>query len=268
MDEVLRGSDPAGQGRAAARSGAPFVFVSYSRADGDFVGRLTRDLGEHGIACWADRDGLRAGTPDWEQEVREAIRAARAVLLVASRASRQSRFVKAELAVADLYGRPVYPVWAAGEQRIDCVPLGLVSTQFVDARSTRYLAGPHELLLLLGRAQLTMSERGDEAMMPTDDAPRNPYKGLRAFQEEDAPDFFGRTHVLSELLDALRLSLSAQGPGAGVCWPSSDQAARARAASCARACGPACGQGRSPAASAGCTWTLCCSAPIRWRRWP
>jgi DNA-binding SARP family transcriptional activator len=34
-------------------------------------------------------------------------------------------------------------------------------------------------------------------------APRNPYKGLRAFQETDAGDFFGRDELVSKLIDAL-----------------------------------------------------------------
>ena len=57
MNGALTGSGPAGGDRDAARSGAPFVFVSYSRADGEFVGRLVHDLAEHGVACWVARDG-------------------------------------------------------------------------------------------------------------------------------------------------------------------------------------------------------------------
>jgi WD40 repeat protein len=201
--------------REAAVKATPYVFISYSRADADFVGRLTQDLTEHGIASWMDRDGLRPGTPDWEQEVREAIRAAHALLLVASRDSRQSRLVKAELEVAELYGRPIYPVWAAGEQWIDCVPLGLGSMQFVDARGTAYPAGLRELLLLLGRAQAQAAEPAEEAVPAATRTPRNPYKGLRAFQEEDAPDFFGRTRLVSDLLEAVRQNVSGQAPGAG-----------------------------------------------------
>src|SRR5207247_22419 len=33
--------------------------------------------------------------------------------------------------------------------------------------------------------------------------PRNPYKGLHAFQQEDAHDFFGRERLIDELLAAL-----------------------------------------------------------------
>ena len=37
----------------------------------------------------------------------------------------------------------------------------------------------------------------------TDDAPRNPYRGLRAFTEADAPDFFGRTASVRQVIDRL-----------------------------------------------------------------
>ena len=33
--------------------------------------------------------------------------------------------------------------------------------------------------------------------------PRNPYKGLRAFTEQDARDFFGRDRLIDELVTAV-----------------------------------------------------------------
>ena len=33
---------------------------------------------------------------------------------------------------------------------------------------------------------------------------RNPYKGLQAFQEADAADFWGRSGLVEELVDAIR----------------------------------------------------------------
>lgn len=39
---------------------------------------------------------------------------------------------------------------------------------------------------------------------PVDEPVRNPYKGLRAFQEADAADFFGREDALANLLEAVR----------------------------------------------------------------
>jgi basic membrane lipoprotein Med (substrate-binding protein (PBP1-ABC) superfamily)/DNA-binding SARP family transcriptional activator len=44
---------------------------------------------------------------------------------------------------------------------------------------------------------------GREGPVP-DDEVRNPYKGLRAFTEDDTPDFFGRDDLVAQLLDDLR----------------------------------------------------------------
>jgi len=90
---------------------SPFVFLSYSRTDSEFVARLRTDLHAQGIEVWIDKEGIQPGTPDWEQALRTAIRAAHAVLLIASPNSRSSRYVKDELRIAGMYQRPVYPIW-------------------------------------------------------------------------------------------------------------------------------------------------------------
>jgi WD40 repeat protein len=185
----------------------PFVFLCYARADHTFAARLIADMQAGGIACWTDVQGLKPGTADWEQVVRDAIRACQAVLLVASRDSRQSRYVKAELAVAEMYRRPIYPLWAAGDEWIDCIPMGLSGTQYVDARGERYGAAIGEVRSNLDHAQPHDSAPALPAEEKLTDEPRNPYKGLRAFMEEDAGDFFGRTGVIDDLIVALAEAL-------------------------------------------------------------
>ncbi len=94
----------------------PAIFVSYSRADTAFVTQLKVDLDGHGLSTWVDREGIQPGTPDWEDTLRNAIRSSRAVLLIASPSARSSRYVKDELRIAEMYQRPVYPLWMAGTQ--------------------------------------------------------------------------------------------------------------------------------------------------------
>ena len=101
----------------------PFVFLSYAHADKEFATHLKADLGEQGITAWIDEEGLEVGTREWEEIIRDAIREARAILIVASPAARRSPYVKAELRLADMYQRPLYPIWAAGAQWMDSVPL-------------------------------------------------------------------------------------------------------------------------------------------------
>ena len=123
-----------------ALPGTQSVFISYSRANRDFVTTLIQDLQVRNVRVWIDQQGLVAGTPDWEQALRDAIRASSSVLLIASPASRQSRYVKGELEIAEMYGRKVYPVWADGDHWADSVPIDLIKTQYIDARASRYTA--------------------------------------------------------------------------------------------------------------------------------
>ena len=100
------------------------VFLSYARADASFVSRLQSDLQARGIAVWIDHEDIQPGTPDWEDSLRKAIRHAATVVLVASPSARSSRYVKDELRIAEMYRRPVYPLWAMGNEWMDAVPIG------------------------------------------------------------------------------------------------------------------------------------------------
>jgi hypothetical protein len=114
------------------------VFISYAHADAPFVDRLVEDLGRAGIPCWVDRWGLQAGTPNWEQEIREAIANAFAVLLIASPASRQALAVQGEMALASGSPSRIIPLWVAGDRWEDSAALTLIRTQYLDCRGERY----------------------------------------------------------------------------------------------------------------------------------
>jgi hypothetical protein len=76
--------------------------------------RLKNDLPSHGVHVWVDREGLQPGMLDWEEALCTAICAAQAVLLIASPNACSSCYVKDELRIAEMYQRPVYPLWIAG----------------------------------------------------------------------------------------------------------------------------------------------------------
>src|SRR5262245_37887934 len=182
------------------------VFISYSRADRDFVTHLIADLQKGGIDVWIDRQGLRPGMPNWEHALREAIHASDAVLLVASPHSFQSQYVQGELSIAKDSGRPIYPVWAVGERWSDCVPMDLIKTQYVDMRADHYSAGVVEIVAALNGAGIASVQdvlKQEAPPLPPDFVPRNPYKGLRPFRQDDRGDFFGREALVKELLAAL-----------------------------------------------------------------
>lgn len=114
------------------------IFISYSRNDGAFVDQLIGDLSAVGFNLWRDKDSLTPGTPSWERAIREAIKDAGAVVLVASPSSLNSDYVQGELALAKIYHRPIYPIWADGDQWIESAPLDMVNYQYVDGRGGGY----------------------------------------------------------------------------------------------------------------------------------
>jgi hypothetical protein len=131
---------------------ATHVFLSYSRANHSFAQRLVADLQRSGITVWVDQPGITPGTPDWETALRDAIGKAHAVILLASEEARKSPYVKDELRVAhDIYHLPVYPLWVAGTQWINCIPLGWGGTQYLDARGgeVQYQAALRQLIAVL-----------------------------------------------------------------------------------------------------------------------
>jgi len=177
------------------------VFISYSRADQDFVDRLRADLHAAGVTVWIDQTGLKAGTRNWEQALRDAIRDARAMIFVASPNSRQSNYVQGELEIAEMYNCPIYPIWATGEKWADCIPLGMIKIQHIDARGEAYEQAVPYIVETLQQVPLQVEQPMHE--MELDFEPRNPYKGLLPFTEDDRPYFFGRERLVNELVEVL-----------------------------------------------------------------
>lgn len=114
------------------------LFISYSRRDLDFVNRLVKDLTKAEFGVWRDAENITPGTINWEKSIREAIKNAKAVVLVASPDSLQSDYVQGELAIARHYQLPIYPIWANGNEWVNCIPLDMMKTQRVDARNGLY----------------------------------------------------------------------------------------------------------------------------------
>jgi hypothetical protein len=123
----------------------PCVFISYAREDRGVAERLANDLKRARIEVWIDLTELEFGTSDWETEIRDALEQSRAVLLVATPASRRSPHVRSELMLAEARHLPIYVVWMAGDNWIDSIPLKLAHTQYIDLRDPANLAGFSQL---------------------------------------------------------------------------------------------------------------------------
>jgi hypothetical protein len=143
------------QPMSTTRARATHVFISYSHANFSFVQRLAADLKSNGITVWVDQSGLTPGTPDWETALRDAIGKAHAVILIASEDVLKSSYVKDELRLAhEVYHLPIYPVWVAGAQWINSIPLGWGTTQYIDARGgeAHYQSALQQLIAVLSGA--------------------------------------------------------------------------------------------------------------------
>jgi hypothetical protein len=94
-------------------SGSRGVFVSYARADCDYVEQLAEHLRGGGLAVRFDQEiatGLR-----WDHVLESQIESCGAMVVVMSAAARDSYWVGVELEYAGSRGRPIFPLLLDGE---------------------------------------------------------------------------------------------------------------------------------------------------------
>ncbi|MDX2161526.1 MAG: HEAT repeat domain-containing protein [bacterium] len=178
------------------------VFVSYSTKDYPFVERLRANLNAAHISYWLDTESLMPGTPNWEKAIKKAIQDVAAVILVATPNVPDSSYVTWEIAVALMFNKPIYAVWADGDHWVQCVPAEIYRTQHIDMRGAAFDSGFGKLT---GALSGTLA---DFVYTPPPVKPlaagvkqRSPYKGLNAFKEDDAGDFYGRAAAIHALVE-------------------------------------------------------------------
>lgn len=88
--------------------GPRYAVASYARVDADRVEPLLAEMQAAGWTIWYDRE-IPAGV-EWDAIVERRIIGSVAVLLFVSRASMASRYVRREVKLADVVGRPIVPV--------------------------------------------------------------------------------------------------------------------------------------------------------------
>jgi hypothetical protein len=143
--------------------------------------------------------------------VRKALKEAHAVVLIASPHTSTSPAVQEDLSLAEQAGCPVCVLWIAGRRRQDVLPplqTAVRAVDLLDARPPRYEWAFDALLTLLRALPPPSFRDADTLVLEPTFEPRNPYKGLRAFQSEDAHDFFGRERLVDALVDALEQHLA------------------------------------------------------------
>src|SRR6266702_2122725 len=200
---------------------SPFVFLACSYADSEkaVITGLKTVLQKHGITLWSSRNIGRQGLEQPRKALREVVRAAQVILLIASPESRASRHVREALEVGRIYRRPVCAVWIEGENWQECLPTDEQEISIrIDARTSDDPGLFEEIVTLLQQGwSEPETSTGSAPGVPQEQVPatepRNPYKGLQAFRQEDQHDFFGRDALIDKLTSSLASTLQTERPG-------------------------------------------------------
>ncbi len=190
----------------------PLVFLAYASTEQEFVNQLKLDLEKRGIAVWQNEEG-KISSVERREDLYKILPEVQATILIASPDAREAHNVKQELEVAEWCKCPVRVLWRAGKRRRDAIPPNQSAARFVDAIDVRDDASYEVVIeefidnLSLLFAPTDGTDTFHTAQKQSFD-PRNPYKGLRAFHEEEKDDFFGRDRLTDELVDELEKILA------------------------------------------------------------
>lgn len=110
------------------------IFISYSREDSAEANALAVIFWSMGMKVWMDRSDIPPGTPQWDKEIRSALKNAICVVAICSESARSSEYVAIEIAIAKASSVPIIPVWIKGEVWTDSAPMSLTLSQHVDLR--------------------------------------------------------------------------------------------------------------------------------------
>src|SRR5436305_1510442 len=187
------------------------IFLSAAPNDELVAARLAADLKRRGLILSLDLP-RRVSATDQEETLRQAMRATHHVVVVVTPHTRSSRVVREHLRLARMYQRRPILVWMEGNEMVamllDHTWDQLLPVDVIDARGARYQTALEELLVCLRDDTYVTSDEQVSFSTASGEEARNPYKGLRAFQQEDALDFFGRDALLTELIKQLRYMLA------------------------------------------------------------
>jgi hypothetical protein len=127
------------------------VFLSYSIQDRAWVLEFSDALSEGGVKRWFDPVAEMAPGKPWREEMEEALRASRTLVLILSPASLDSRWTFFELGAAVADNKKIIPV-AANDVDLSKVPVPLREYDVVREPSPRE-AGMRVAEAICGAAQ-------------------------------------------------------------------------------------------------------------------
>jgi hypothetical protein len=166
------------------------VFLSHSNADKPAVEELARRLAKEGIQAWLDKWNLIPGDP-WQSAIEKAL----AESAIDQRVRESARCFR------------VIPVLLPGAERAErsSLPTFLAATTWVEFRDLLDDADAFHRLVC-GIRGVEPGPGPGQAIYEG----QCPYRGLRVFDVEDAPFFFGREALVQWLLNAVRPATEGQ----------------------------------------------------------
>lgn len=127
------------------------VFVSYARANAAFVLPVIEAAKRGGRQFWLDQQGIGAGD-SWAGEIVRAIRGARGVLVMCSKAAFESDHVKREIYLADRYNKKLVPVFVEDAEPPEDFEYFFAGVQFLKLFETPESERPEAVLRALANA--------------------------------------------------------------------------------------------------------------------
>jgi len=186
------------------------IFISYTGRDpvGDaWADRLAEWFTEWGYGYFRDKDhsrGVKAGD-DWRQTLYRELDEARAMVCLCSERYESSPWCVGEVAIAVKNGKTVIPIQLAKiaeELRSEPLPLLLQANQAIQVPDA-VNPSPERLTEVRQRLRQTLQRKLKWRDLQTWDATLPPYPGLPAFEERQAPVFFGRDVAIEAVVERL-----------------------------------------------------------------
>jgi hypothetical protein len=139
------------------------IFISYSRKDAAIARAIADSLAEADFSAWFDFDDLEPGQR-WVQVIQQAVEECDAMVVVMSRAARDSEWVERETLLAMDLKKPLHVVLIEDIP----LPLHLINRQYIDFRDESEAARKRALRKLTA-ALRRLPRRLPKAMSPEPD---------------------------------------------------------------------------------------------------
>jgi formylglycine-generating enzyme required for sulfatase activity len=186
------------------------IFISYTGrdAEGDaWADLLAEWFQEWKYGYFRDKDhshGVKAGD-DWRQTLYRELDEARAMVCLCSKQYESSPWCVGEVAIAVKDGKTVIPIQlakTAEELKSEPLPLLLQANQAIQVPEA-VNPSPELLAEVRQRLRQTLQRKLKWRDLQTWDATLAPYPGLPAFEEWQAPVFFGRDVAIEAVVERL-----------------------------------------------------------------